>query len=104
MLNATDLTDKVAKANGTRKTRILRQADVEQFINLVNEATPEQHTIRVYSSDGFVPNSYKYRASISYLQATRNAETGEFYIGAGTTDAKRSNGLGSLVTINGRVA
>lgn len=104
MLRATDLTDKVAKANGTRKTRILRQSDIESFVDLVNEATPEQHTIRVYSSDGFVPNSYKYRADISYLQATRNAETGEFHIGAGTTDAKRSNGSGSHITINGRAA
>lgn len=101
MLAVNDLQEKVQKANGTRKARILRPADVAQFVELVNNATPEQHTIRVYSSDGFVPNSYKYRADISYLQATR-LESGEFQIGAGTVDAKRSHGNGSLVTINSR--
>lgn len=102
MLNQTDLIEKVAKANSSRKTRILRQSDIQQFIELVNEATPETHTIRVYSSDGFVPNAYKYRADISYLQANRNPETGEFEIGASTCDAKRSHANGSLVTVNGR--
>lgn len=102
MLTASDLESKVQKANGTRKSRILHPADVEQFVELVNTATPEQNIIRVYSSDGFVPHSYKYRCDISYLQATRNPETGEFQIGAGITDAKRSRGSGSLITINGR--
>lgn len=104
MLTINDLQEKVQKANGTRKNRILRPSDIERFVELVNNATPEQHTIRVYSSDGFVPNSYKYRASISVLTATRDAETGEFVIGGGVVDAKRSRGVGALVTVNGRAA
>lgn len=103
MLNVNDLQEMVAQANGRRKNRILSPHDVERFVSLVNNATLEQHTIRVYSSGGFVANSYKFRAEISYLQATRN-ETGEFEVGAGTTDAKRSFGAGSLVTINGKAA
>lgn len=102
MITVEELQEKVAKANGTRKTRILSQKDVERFVELVNAADEKTHTIRVYSSDGFVPNSYKYRSYISYLQANRNPETGKFQIGASTTDAKRSHGNGSLETINGR--
>jgi len=104
MLNATDLTKTVSNANGTRKTRILSQSDVEQFVSLVNEKETDLtvKTIRVYSSEGFVPNSYKYRSYISYLQAERDAETGKFNVFARTCDAKRSHGSGALVTINGR--
>lgn len=102
MVTVEELKQKVDNANGSRKTRILHPGDVKNFVELINNATPEQKTIRVYSSDGFVPKSYKYRCAISYLQATRNPETGEFQIGASTTDAKRSHGSGALVTINGR--
>lgn len=104
MITINDLQEKVSKANSTSKARILRPADVAQFVELVNEKENDAtvQTIRVYSSDGFVPNSYKYRADISYLQATRNAETGKFEVGAGTVDAKRSRGNGALVTINSR--
>lgn len=101
MLNVNDLQEMVAQANGRRKNRILSPRDVERFVSLVNSATPEQHTIRVYSSGGFVANSYKFRAEISYLQATKN-EAGEFKVVAKTADAHKSYGAGSLVTINGK--
>lgn len=102
MITVSDLQEKVQKVNGSRKNRILRPDDIARFVELVNAATPDQHTIRVYSSDGFVPNSYGYRAEISYLQAVRNSETGEFDCDADVAGAKRSYGLGPLVTINNR--
>lgn len=105
MLQASDLQKSVSKANGRRRTRILSQGDVEKFVQLVNENAdnPEVHTIRVYSDEGFVANSYKYRADISCLEANRQ-EDGTFHCGAFTVDARRSHGNGSLVTINQRAA
>lgn len=103
MLQASDLEKSVSKANGKRRTRVLNQGDVDRFVELVNENAnnPQIRTIRVYSSQGFVPNSYKYRADISCLEATRQ-ENGEFKCGALTVNAKRPHGSGALVTINGR--
>ena len=101
MLTVSDLVESVANANGSRRTRVLDRSDVELFVELVNRANDNIHTIRVYSSAGFVANSYKYRADISYLQADRQ-EDGTFHCYASTCDAKRSHGNGALVTVNGR--
>ena len=95
------LQDEVKKVNGRRRTRILDSRDIEKFIELVSNASDDTHTIRLYSPDGFVANSYKYWAEISYLQADRQ-EDGTFNVYASTCDAKRSNAAGSLITINGR--
>lgn len=98
------LRDKVSKANGRRRTRIIDDAEIKDFIELFQALKDDDdiHTIRVYSYSGFVSNSYKYRADITYLEASRNPETKEWSIYASTTDAKRSYGSGSLVTVNGR--
>lgn len=104
------LTEEIQKsidnANGRRRTRLLDAADIGIFFETLNEVgdDPKVHTVRRYSGEGFVPNSYKYRADISYLEANRDAETGEWRIGANTADAKRSRGNGALTTINGRAA
>lgn len=94
------------KANGTRRSRILSNSDMAEFEQLVeaHKDDPEIRTIRVYSHEGFVPNSYKYRADISVLEAVRSSETGQFSIHGFTVDAKRSHGNGALVTINSRAA
>lgn len=92
------------KANGRRKDRIVTKNDILRFEEMVNQYLDNREikSIRVYSSHGFVANSYKWRAEISVLQATRNEETGELVISGFTVDAKRSYGSGALVTINGR--
>lgn len=99
-----ELITKVQSANGKRKTRIIKTSDIEYFENLFNERKddPAVKTIRVYPDDAFVPNSYKYRAEVTIIQATRNNETGEWLVGAGVVDAKRSHARGAKVTINGR--
>lgn len=97
-----EIQTQIKKVEGKRRGRLLTQGDVVSFIELVANATPEQHSIRVYSSGGFVPNSYKYRVMISYLQAERDVDTGEFAWGVFETDAKRSKGRGALITVNGR--
>jgi len=95
----------VSKANGTRRQRVLSQKDVEIFLQVLNDNADNEniHTVRRYSGDGFVPNSYKYQDEISYIEAYRSG-AGEWRIYATTTEAKRSRGAGALTTINGRAA
>lgn len=92
------------KQNGKRRTRVIDQHEVDQFVKLLRKhrQNPETHTIRVYA-DGFVPNSYKYRAEMTRLTAMRTAPDC-WTIAAETVDAKRSYGEGSTVTLNDRAA
>lgn len=90
----------VARANGSRRTRTIKGQSIARFLTALAENFDTARTIRVYSSEGFVANSYKYRADITFIEAART-ENG-FNVYAGTGDAKRSHGAGSTMTINGR--
>ncbi len=75
-------------ANGSRRQRTLSANDAAKFEALVDENKDNQAvtSIRVYSSEGSVPNAYKYRAEISVLQAARSLETGLLMISGFTVD------------------
>ena len=98
-----ELLEMAAKVNGRARNRIIGKVEAEILMDTVASAPEKAHTIRVYSRDGFVPNSYKYRAEIRYFEATRT-DSGEWKYTASYCDAKRSHGNGALVTINGRAA
>jgi hypothetical protein len=102
MQTINDLMEMAKKANGRARARTIGEAEAQAMLNLVADADDTVNTIRVYSQNGFVPNSYKYRCDIRYFEANRR--DGELVIGASTTDAKRSRGVGALVTVNGRAA
>lgn len=53
--------------------------------------------IRVYSSRGFVPSSYRFRCKIQYVQA--DLIGGEWRWHTGWTGAQRSHGRGTLVVV-----
>lgn len=105
-MTTAELTEKAQAANGRRKTRTIKPSDIARFEELfaARKDDPKAHTIRVYAADGFVANSYQYRAEISYIEARRAAETNEWNIVVSTCDAKRSRGQGVLETVNGREA
>lgn len=90
------------RINGRRRTRTIDKRDVSLFAQTLRERFDNAQIVRVYSSDGFVANSYKYRADIVYLQAVK-VENG-WRIEASTTDAKRSYGAGARITVDGRAA
>lgn len=104
-MNANEITTIANKTNGTRRNRIISERDIARFFDLFtqHENSPEVHTIRVYSGQGFVANAYKYRAEIVALEATRDAEKNWRVYGL-VVDAKRSHGGGALATVNGRAA
>ena len=102
MQTINDLMEMAKSANGRARTRTIGKSEAQEILDLVASADDKVNTIRVYSRDGFVANSYKYRADIRYFEATR--KDGKLVIGASYGDAKRSHGNGALVTINGRAA
>ena len=104
-MNANELNALATEINGRNRNRTLTLGDVAKFAELLetNRDNAKVTSIRVYSNQGFVPNSYKHRANIAALNATRN-EAGEFVVSGGWFDAHRSHGNGALVTINGRAA
>lgn len=91
------------KDNSGLRQRKIGEREMVDLENAVTESAdnPAVKTIRVYSYQGFVPNAYKYRCQIAYIEAVRQ-ENGEFKFYGGQTDAKRSRGNGALLTINGR--
>lgn len=99
-----ELNKSIQLTNGKRKTRIVGDAEIARMETEIARADSNSNitNIRVYSYSGFVPNSYRGRADISYIVAERKNDG--WIIAANTTDAHRSYGNGSLVTINGRAA
>ena len=68
--------------------RPLYLSDIICFVKLVR--TNPHKRVRVYSSDGFVPNSYHYRCDIQYIEKAKDG--GVFFGWAG---ARRPRGSGS---------
>ena len=102
MQTINDLMEMAKEANGRARVRTIGETEAQAILNLVADADDTVDTIRVYSHDGFVPNSYKFPCDIRYFAASRR--DGELVISASTTDAKRSRGQGALVTVNSRAA
>ena len=63
---------------------------------------PDAKRVRVYSGAGFVPNSYKWRCQIQYVEVQRTPEG--LRVSTGWTGAQRSRGAGSLVVVQGGAA
>ena len=69
--------------------------DIESFVTLVRR-NPHKR-VRVYSYRGFVPNSYKWRCTIQWIERTKE---GKIFINY--TGAQRPHGIGSQWVVGGR--
>jgi hypothetical protein len=78
-----------------RTRRGLRRSDIDLFVRLVREHPHKP--VRVYSSEGFVPNSYRFRCDIEWIMRDR---AGKIRVGWG--GASRSFGRGPRATVNNR--
>jgi len=81
--------------------RAIDESNVRHAQKLLRRA---KHTVRVYSDMGFVPNAYRSRCEIQYVEAVKDAETGKWQWYVGWTGAQRKRGYGPLATIDGRAA
>lgn len=97
------LAEAAGQQAGRRKVRTLSQGDVSRFIELLRKHRQSANRIRVYSADGFVPNSYTYRADIDYIEGHKD-DAGVWHVHISSTGAQRPRGRGALATVDGRAA
>jgi len=88
-------------ARGKRTRRYVNIIEIETMEKLDRKPSLKGKTIRVYSEEGFVPNSYKYQSSIDFVERDYDANGKKrFYVGS--TSANRCAGNGALITVNQR--
>ena len=87
-MNQIEILQAAKTIEGKRRSRTLSESDAADFLRLTAENPGCR--VRVYSKDGFVPNAYKYRAPITYVECQPDGT-----VIVRETDAKRSNGNGS---------
>jgi hypothetical protein len=90
-----------AAFRGRRKHRYVDETEVDLMSKLDRKSSLRGKTIRVYSVEGFVPHSYKWRANIDYVERGYT-EDGKKYFYIGQTDAHRSHSRGATITVNKR--
>jgi hypothetical protein len=87
-MNIEDILNQVGPLKKFKSTyRAVGVEEIERAAALIEGA---QERVRVYSTAGFVPNAYRYRCDIEYVEALRDPEGWKFRIGS--TSAKRSGG------------
>ena len=86
------------KLKGRRSVRYVGEKEIKTMADLDKKRSLAGETIRVYSQDGFVPNSY-WGGIIDVIE--RNFSDGKKIFSITQTYACRSYGRGALVTING---
>ncbi len=91
--------DQAIAALAGRTSRIKRYVDDAEMRTLVDQLPAATSRVRVYSGAGFVPNSYRYACPMEALEATRDADTGNWVVRIVATDAKRSGGTGPTVVV-----
>lgn len=88
-------------ARGKRTGRYVDIREIKTMAKLDRKHLLKGKTIRVYSEEGFVPNSYKYASRIDFVERDYDANGKKrFYVGS--TSANRSGGNGALITVNQR--
>lgn len=75
-----------------------RACTVRDILVCVRESARAKKRVRVYSRMGFLPNKYKWRATIQYIEARRDAD-GQWRYFVGKSSAQRSGASGALVVV-----
>lgn len=97
---ASEIAQQLPALNGRKRERILYRSDIVDLLQALVDH-PSCKSARSYSRDGFVSNSYKFRADIAVAEASR-CEDGSYTIGLYWVGGKRSYGGGALITVDGR--
>ena len=89
--------DAARRLEGRARKRCLSVGDAQAFLDL-RSGNPGKR-VRVYSSQGFVANSYGYRADITFVACGPNGT-----VVVNRTGAARPHGRGSLQVVDNRSA
>jgi hypothetical protein len=74
-----------------------RAIDADEVTTALSRLPEATKRVRVYSSWGFVANSYKYRSDIQFVEANRDGENWVWTVQWGR--AQRSNGRAAMVVV-----
>lgn len=96
-MNITKIVKPIAANLGKPGLSTKRACTVRDILVAIRESRNAKKRVRVYSSAGFVPNSYKWRVEIQYVEGTKTDEGWTFR--TGWTGAQRARGNGSLVVV-----
>lgn len=80
---------------GLSTRRAIGDYEVREAVAALPDAAKR---VRVYSLRGFVPNSYRSKCLIQYVEAWRD-EAGEWRFCVGWTGAQRPRGMGTRVVV-----
>ena len=94
------LTADAKQMKGSRRSRFIDENEIDTMAKLDRKRTLSGKTIRIYSNDGFVANSYKYPANIDAIERTYENNKKVFNIVQ--VGAKRAHGRGPSITVNNR--
>ena len=83
--------------DNTPTSSTMRKVGEQEIKTLIKTLKKAKKRVRIYSSEGFVPNSYKWPCRIEYIEAIISA--GEWHLKKGHTSAQRSYGQGNLLVI-----
>lgn len=75
-----------------------RSVDADEVVQAYQALDKAKRRVRVYSAAGFVPNSYRYRCDIQWVEVAKT-ETGDWDWRLGWGNAQRSNGRAAKVVV-----
>jgi hypothetical protein len=76
-----------------------RACDADDVAECIAATANAKSRVRVYSKQGFVPNSYRHECRIQYVEAVRDPATGGWRFTVGWTGAQRKQGAGTRVVV-----
>lgn len=88
----------LAAGLGKQGLRTRRACSRHEIFVAIRAARTAKKRVRVYSTAGFVPSSYRGRCEIQYVEAVRS-DDGGWQFRTGWTGAQRSRAAGSLVVV-----
>jgi len=75
-----------------------RSIDADEITTAYQKLADAKRRVRVYSTAGFVPNSYRYRCDIQFVEVAKT-ETGDWAWSVHWGRAQRSNGRAAKVVV-----
>lgn len=75
-----------------------RSCDWADVLVALRESTAAKRRVRVYSQAGFVPNSYRHRCQIQFIEVVKT-DGGRLTVSTGWTGAQRAGGRGNLIVV-----
>ena len=96
-----EMIKRAATLKGLRRNRYLTENEITTMATLDRKKSLIGKTIRIYSNDGFVANSYKYRADIDYIERYYDDKGIKHFI-VSQTRAQRAHGIAPKITVNNR--